>query len=1233
MMKEERKEVKVAIKTAKEELGLDFTKAVSLWKTISGRRFLRAKDYEPAINCWNFMTQVAEVVNHVIEVPTGWDNLKVAHALRGYLKPVGVTAELLNNFSDEELCDFISQSVQTFEKLTETETIHKKTMNIIKMGMDNIDDDLCFDSSKATVITEEIKYGDNSMRKVGTAEGGISRMLEKNNLETVTAFMGEVSNKDDEMEILEKKKENIFRNGFTDTATEKHFRFGFESASGTRQANCQFVEANKWDDVFKLWYEMTGVNNKKDFGKIFGGDEHGFDINPNKFLARLSMRGSNSLNLYDIAPDYADQIKNFKVIYCPDAEGSVDRPYKTFDKNGNLITVTDKKRTVTPGDGQGYIDIAAAAVLTVALRRMTVSEYNEFKILWQIHCNKGRALVDVKEGSRLMKLINKIIKAFQFRHEAKKGMLFVVDIKHLPNGYYEVKDKDGNVTETVNVDFSDVDLIIPESVRKLICGDWKNYPLEICNYLKKKGDYVSLNPQIIQMLRHEGNPNFLIPVVKHWIGLMEKSLTDPAVAQAFHGISKSSDDEKKDEQDAKTQLKLVKALRASKHLLDESQVMNWRKAQYEKMLKEMQVGNILVPGMYTYMMCDPMYCLSNIFNLSGLNMLQSGTEYFNGKDCKAGLFRMPAIHPFEAQKVQLVNDTSYWFYKDIVIFNGFDGIWDSMGGADFDGDTCAVIPEDTEHGKLIVDGIMDIPYDVWEPARTAQKIHIECTEEGIEELIQYLAKNTKRDRTGEITNYATRALNIYQDIMSGIDFAKQLGCSCIYLSHPSLFNNREPFTCTLENGIRTYCMRGYVEAYIDKTGAIKYKDEGIVGSYSFEEAAKIAQKFLDSIVCYLRLYQGEEIDGAKTGYHPELVDFVKVVFTPIHMVNRIEYLGRPVSTKTQINTYISVSPLGRIYSYIDKYLKGELKDENGNKIIPVLERLSNGSGKKYLLMSLLTPEEKSQYFKGYIGNAGVPKTLTKIFKERKTEYGKKIGVLMKQPKDEHYYDALDKLKLAEIKAMQDIADYCNVSLQVIAVAAYDAVYTKNSGQNEGLSYAWLLFDELLSVFSRAENVKAELFKIPNNAKHAEIINGCMYINGNKYISVDAPDSELEITVYNSRKYALVYKRQYETVKQSDTIIETLYSNTTYTINIRGFKYHITNGTADDFERIVANNNYEFDIQIVNGNCDVMVNGKTLARYGVENPVELVGRTVKVVASPEYKKTPGAICNLNVVIVK
>lgn len=197
-----KKESKEAMKLAKEELGLDFIKAVSLWKTISGRRFLRAKDYEPAINCWNFMTQVAEVVNHVIEVPTGWDNLKVAHALRSYLKPAGVTAELLNSFSDEEICDFITESVQTFEKLTETETIHKKTMNIIKMGMDSIDSNLCFDSSKATVITEEIKYGDNSMRKVGTAEGGISRMLEKNNLETVTTFMGEVSNNANEMEKI-----------------------------------------------------------------------------------------------------------------------------------------------------------------------------------------------------------------------------------------------------------------------------------------------------------------------------------------------------------------------------------------------------------------------------------------------------------------------------------------------------------------------------------------------------------------------------------------------------------------------------------------------------------------------------------------------------------------------------------------------------------------------------------------------------------------------------------------------------------------------------------------------------------------------------------------------------------------------------------------------------------------------------------------------------------------------
>ena len=665
--------------------------------------------------------------------------------------------------------------------------------------------------------------------------------------------------------------------------------------------------------------------------------------------------------------------------------------------------------------------------------------------------------------------------------------------------------------------------------------------------------------------------------------------------------------------------------------------MNWRRKQYEKMIGEMQIGNILVPGMYTYMMCDPMYCLSNIFNLSGLNTLQPGTEYFNGKNCKAGLFRMPAIHPFEAQKVQLINNSSYWFYRDIVIFNGFDGIWDSMGGADFDGDTCAVIPEDTEHGKLIVDAIMDIPYDVWEPARAAQKIHIECTEEGVEELVQYLAKNTKRDRTGEITNYATRALNIYQDIMSGIDFAKSFGCSCLYFSHPSLFaNDKEPCTCTLDDGSHAYCMRGYVEAYIEReTQTIKYKEDtlNIIGPCSFDKAEKIAEKFIDSIVCYLRLYQGAEIDGAKTGYHPELVDFVKIVVTPAHMVNRINYLNRPVSSKMEINTYVSVSPLGRIYTYINKYLNGELTDANGNKIISVLEQLDNGSNKKYLLMSLLTSEEKEKYFAKYIGNAGIPRSLTEIFSERKSAYNKKLHELQSMPKDEYYYTCLDRLKMIELQAMQNIADYCGISLQIVAVAVYDATYTKNSNQNSALSYAWLLFNELLSVFSRAENVKAELFNVPRYTENAEIINGYMYINGNKYIAVDAKDGELEITVYNSRKYALVYKNQYDVVKQSKTIIETVYSNATYTVNLRGFKYHITNGTANDFERIVANNKYEFDIQIVNGNCDVMVNGKTLARYGVENPVELVGHTVKVIASPEYKKTSGAINNLNVVIVK
>ena len=89
-------------------------------------------------------------------------------------------------------------------------------------------------------------------------------------------------------------------------------------------------------------------------------------------------------------------------------------------------------------------------------------------------------------------------------------------------------------------------------------------------------------------------------------------------------------------------------------------------------------GRLKVPGMYTYMVTDPAYVLNNVFGLD-LPCLQSGENYFNGLECNVGAFRVPLIAQQNAQKVPVVDIEDYWYMRDMLVFNGFDGQWESIG--------------------------------------------------------------------------------------------------------------------------------------------------------------------------------------------------------------------------------------------------------------------------------------------------------------------------------------------------------------------------------------------------------------------------------------------------------------------------------------------------------------------------------------------------------------------------
>ena len=1207
---------------AKNELGRDFDKAIMFWKRVNNLKYMTTEAYYDMVEGWKLLTGLLGLVDEEKKFINITNDFKsTAQAISS----IFCTNEVdFDGYSDEELRDYILDSLNGFSLSVFSKKLTKDTGEIIKMSMDDFCfDDLnviTFDSTKASKFTgKEVKAHKTDMRIVETAEDAILRMLKEreNPLSSVTVFMGKASQDKEEQILIDQAKRRIFTEGFTDVYSGKHYMFCFQNPSSCRKANFMFVEANTWDEVFALWLEITGLKTWEDFEKAFYNKEG--KVNMAKLLARVSTRGSNSFSVAKVAPDLAEVIKNFNVHYCGDTETKVYKDYKTLKGPGLMDMVTGEYREIVDGDGQGIISYTAAVIIAASMRRISRDEMSYFMTEF------GRKGIDkdvhnVKPGSRLEKIIKKVPAVFQIRHGEKKGLLVRWNLE----GIKATKD---------------IDVIIPDSVRKFIGGEWADYPLEICNFLKAKGEWAYLNPQFISALDWE-NPNSLIPIAEYWKNYETESITDMAKAQQFHGIIKSSDDE-----DNKTLASnLVAAMRTSSDLINDLQILNWRKDQYRKFNSDMTIGRMMVKGQYTYMVFDPAYQINKWFNIE-LPCLASGEFYHNAKECKAAMFRSPLIAPYEAKKVQLVNNEEYKYLADTVIFNGFDGAADDMGGGDHDGDTCEIVCDDNFFGKIIVDGVRDIPYVVWEPGQAAKTVPFT-----VENLIEHLVTSAQVSRVGVITNYATCGMDIVNHLKSAVYFAKLLGCENITLFHPRAFGkglgyNYTPQTMMID-GKKTFAMKGYVECSLTKQGKYKhYNDfnianvepsdvdfasEGFVGTFSFDEIMEKAEYYL-GLVEILRILQGREIDGAKTGVYAEgvsgedFIEAVKIKFAPRHLITRQKTLDRDVSMAANLNQYVSLSPLGRLHDYST--------DVTAN----IVDMLGNGSNKIFLLQSLLTEEEANVMSTSYRMSDGSIKTLVQMLEDRKKAYNLKVYNTMKNLKDEEdVTTALNSIKSVEISELYNLADILNTTPEVVAVASYIATYTKDSKQSEGLTYAWLLFDELLSVFSRG-NKKFELFKLPAHVENACIIDKVLYVNGNKYIDINANDcSDVLINIINGRPYAYIHKISDNIATQRKNSV--VFGSKTYTIGTLGFKYHIASeNPKDEWKKLVKENGFVFDITMDATNRAVLsINGKSIsALMSVGADFDLMNKRVKVVNNAQVnpiKETNASITNIQVVII-
>ena len=1206
------------------ELQSDFDRAVLFWKKLKGLKRMSVEDYTDMVDSWKLLKSLLGVIDE--------DNatINVTETFSSVANKLAEIYDLekdFSNSSDEDIKSFIMSTLENFSLSVFAKKLKKENTEIIKMSMDDFefsDTNIVFDSSKASKFTgDEVRIHKGEMRIVESSEDAISRMLMERGLSGITVFMGKTSSDEEEKKLIDKAKRRVFTEGFTDKFSGKHYMFAFQNPSSCRKANFMFVEANNWDDVKSLWCEITGLKTWNDILSAFC-DKNG-EVVMAKFLARVSTRGSNSFNTMKVDPEMGEVIKAFNVKYVKDTETEVFKDYKTMKGPGLMEMVRGESRAITDGDGEGLVSYKAAAIIAASLKRISRNELDLFiEEFNRLHCD----IHNVKSGSKIEKIIRKIPAVFQIRHGEKKGLLVRWNLEAI------------DATK-------DVQVIIPDSVRKFIGGEWSEYPLEICNFLKSKSNWAYLNPQFITALDWE-NPNALNKLVENWNVYQRESITDIAKAMEFHGMIKSSDDE----ENQTVASNLVTAMRTNKDLIDDFQILNWRKDQYRKFNDDMSIGRLMVHGQYTYMVFDPAYLLNKWFGLD-LPCLASGEFYHNAKETDAALFRSPLIAPYEAKKVLLVNNEEYKYLADTVVFNGFDGAADDMGGGDHDGDTCEIVTGDTPDGRIIIDGVRDMDYVVWEPAQKAKKTPLT-----IESLINHLVTSATVDRTGIITNYASRAADIANHLKSLVYFAKKMNCENVTLVHPSQFGKGlgckfNPKTATLQDGTKTFMAKGFVECSLTKQAKAKYSveikngtfsvdniepadvefnDNGIYGTFSFEEIEDKRQYFL-GLVEILRILQGREIDGAKTGVYAEgisgedFIDAVKVKFTPEHLITRQTLLDRDVAMFSQLNSFKSLSPLGRIHDYT-KMLTEDITD-----------MLNNGSNKSWTLQSLLTQEEYNTIYTTY--NYGNKQgNLVDILRDFKKAYNSKIYNVMKNLSGDDNKISLNAIKEAEIENLYAFASNSGFTPEVVAVAAYLATYTKDSKQSEGLTYGWLLFDEIISVFARG-NKKIDLFRLPDYVESVRIKNKIMYVNDKAYRSINAYDAEMvPVQIINGRPYAAVHKIANVVVTESPISIP---NKPVYTIGAVGFKYHIAGDNPKDaWKRLVRENNFTVSISMdATGRAVMKIGDKSIAAVMSTDSSDfcLNGKKVKIVNNSQYapncpiEETDATIKNLKVMIVE
>ena len=1185
------------------------------------------------------------------------------------------------------------------------------------------DGTLVFDSSKATRITARSLRGQYdektgrlvSLRIVSTGDSGFARDAEQFlkdagvDLLKVVPFQINVDfrpdpkkNKDEnekELAELNAKRWELYRNGITDIANGKHYMFVLRGPSMARRAMVLLLPGiTSWSGVLDLWYKVLRVNNAAEFRSIFGEM-----VNMSKMLARVSLRGSSTLDLTKLDAEMYSEIQKWNLLYVKDKKFFIDKPYRCAQKNKangryEIVDGTGTRKEVA-ADGCMWITIEAAAQSAKAGNRITPLEYLELKQLWSANVEKFNTtwnadtmladnnwetpLAMASRNPKLLRLLKKVI-GCQFRGILEKGMAWGVDFNHITYCAYEkagltkvtygeiCTEIPANHTAEERVDLSEYDAIVSESVRKGKDCAWGEGVFEILAYHESTGEFCNLNNQFVGAMSWKNMREFP-EIVKGIVANIDKASYDLVEAIKFHKAFGGADDA----MDDSTQMSyLPQIMRRTPFLLKEPEVTSWRFKQAESAIRKLLKGKYPVPGAYCHMVYDPYDYLNRLVD-AGLSSLPSGTGYFNGKsNCKAACFRSPMSNSSNIQRCNLVDAPYLAAYHDCMVFNGNDAMWDMMAGADFDGDECAVILDDNEIGAIVHRGIQDGIVDVWEEGVSGELVKFDPEDpESIELLIKFLVDNCDRDNTGKLANQAAVDIDLRTHIDGILFTANECGCSKVEFRHPKYFGADTHYGAEFRPEVKgdTLVVRGIVENTWknDSTVWLDSEPGALVGTFALDapEVTHCRQYWEDMSAVFTQ-HMNREIDKPKTGKGAS-DDLPMTKLIPNWLLNVQVLKGRVVGEKAinkrMYNSYVSLSVLGRIY----RYIKDEVLD-NPTSFLNKMDPKQNRNDRDVvvmdkLLLSLLTDEERANIYRQETWHKADGSTtkasLVDVCLSNKEWYASKVKEFMKirdglkangisSDTDSEDIDARQEATgsytMAELKrevreALENAYTSHGYTVEEMAAATYIANYMKDRGVNDHNSYAWLFFEELISIFER-KNDTWNLVRVNGMTGEVTVKSGILFVDGvavKRLENYEDNDGAMT-TLYNGKRFAYLKHKAVTNIVATKTIADLgdviTEGMVVDGVDLVGFKHHGHSlQSVCDALHVTQG---EFTVHLEQDGADI---GRVYARIGdntlgvlkapgnVAGLVGLNGHTVHVTALKS--KTAGAINKMSLTVVK